>query len=169
MNLTNDDLKHLSALLKRPEGSAADYEIGERIDEFLHYHEGDIECPHCEGGGRVPEDFLTDEHVAEVFRDYCDIFGYHLAYGVESWSEGGWTGNVVHVVQDISARQCHNTRSFDLPKTYFTRDVARRRELMINDLTDEQRKKALRAEQEKKDRIAELEDELAELKAKETK
>jgi hypothetical protein len=166
MHLTNEDLNHIRTLID-PDASTFEYELAEKIDEFIHYHEHDIPCPHCDGGGRVPEDFLTEEHVAEVFADYCDIFGYHLAYGVESYHEGGWyDSKTVHVVQDISARQCHNSRSHELPRTYFTRDVEKRRRLMTADVTDERRKAELKKQQEEKERIAYLETELATLKGK---
>lgn len=164
MNLSNDELKHILTHLKRPEGSVVDFEIGEKIEEFLHYHEDGIDCPHCEGSGRVPEDFLTDEHVAEVFADYCDIFGFHVCYGVEKWSEGGWSGDVVNIVQDTSARNCYNSETHKLPKLWFTRDVAKRRELMTKARQEEKAEIARKKAQDNKDRIAELENELAELK-----
>jgi hypothetical protein len=89
-----------------------------------------VECPHCEGSGRVPDNFLSEDFVDEVFTDYCKIFSYHNARGVHDYSESGHT---VRIRQDVSAKSCFDTRDFYLPWEYFTRNVDKRRALMTAD------------------------------------
>lgn len=113
-----------------------------------------IECPHCSGSGRVAEDFLTDDHVHEVFADFCKVFDFHLAYGVESYDD---SGEKVRVVQDTSARSCHNSHEHYLPRSYFTRDRERRLSLMRSDYEKQQRAEAAKERREKRGELAEIE------------
>lgn len=90
--------------------------------------EHEIECPYCAGSGVVPEDFLTVEHVDQVFEEYCNIFGIHKAYGVESYND--WYGPDVEVKQNISFRGCYDYKIHNLPRTWFTRNPEKRKILM---------------------------------------
>jgi len=78
-----------------------------------------IECPHCNGTGRVPEDFLTDDHVDKVFSDYCDIFNIAICHGVYDWRD---CGRNVQIVQDLSSYGCFNTETHYLPRRFFSRN-----------------------------------------------
>lgn len=111
-----------------------------------------IDCPHCGGSGKVDEDFLTEDHVGEVFADYCKVFGYHLAYGVESYDDCGAT---VGIKQDVSARSCYNCRYHTLPKSYFTRDQDKRLALMT---VDREAEKKAQAREEIRKKAAKLAD-----------
>ena len=71
-----------------------------------------------------------DSRVSETFSDYCQTFGIHRAYGVESYQIGGWGTDRLRIVQDTSARGCHNTNDHDLPLDYLYLDRPERLELM---------------------------------------
>lgn len=120
------------------------------LAELGHAEDTHIDCPHCEGTGKVVNDFLTDGHVSDVFSDYCEVFGIHKAYGVHRWDD---MGGQILVVHDISARSCFNTDSYYLKREYFTRDRDRRLTLMRADKAAQ----AAREEKAKRDgKIAEL-------------
>lgn len=164
MKLTIDDMKRILLKMHRMDVSPADRDLMERIQEAIDNScEDDIECPHCYGSGRVSEDFLTDEHVSAVFSDYCQIFGIHKAYGVEKWDD--W-GEYVHIKQDVSCRGCYDYETHKLPKTYFTRNVEKRRELMREGKAEKDGISRAQAKAHDRARIASLRDELAKLEAK---
>jgi hypothetical protein len=71
-----------------------------------------------------------DNRVAEVFTDYCNTFGIHRAYGVESYQIGGWGGDDLRIVQDTSARGCHNSEYHALPVQYLYLERPERLALM---------------------------------------
>lgn len=56
-----------------------------------------------------------DEHVHEIFGEYCEIFGIHRAYGVEEWED---TGNYLYIKQDISCRGCYDCTYHNLPNEW---------------------------------------------------
>ena len=77
----------------------------------------------------ILKDWL-DTRVSETFTDYCQVFGIHRAYGVESYQIGGWGGDDLRIVQDTSARGCHNSQDHTLPADYLYLDRPERLELM---------------------------------------
>lgn len=115
----------------------------------------EIDCPHCGGTGKVSEDFLTDDHVETVTREYCEIFNKDYGYGVESWSEGD-NGSVA-VKVDTTCRSCYSSETYYIPESYFTRNEEKRRALMLDGkaLADDAAK--LKDRQRKLDELANAE------------
>jgi hypothetical protein len=118
-------------------------------------------CPHCCGRGTVGIDYLTDDLVDDVFRQYCDIFGYHVCYGVEKWDDNGDT---VTVRQDTSAMSCYNYDDHTFPREWFTRDVELREQLMIAKRDEKKIAAEAEARQKKQNRLIDIEREAARLK-----
>lgn len=104
----------------------------------------------------------ADECVREVFDDYCEVFGYHRAYGVESWDI---RGDTLHIVQDTSARCCHNTETHTLPAEYLYTEGEERLALMRRDREAEVRAEEQEKARRKVERLASLEREAARLRS----
>ena len=114
----------------------------------------DMACPHCCGKGTVGIDYLTDELVDEVFRQWCDIFGYHACYGVEKWDD---QGDTVHIRQDTSAMSCYNYELHSFPREWFTRDVDLREQLIMAKRDEEKIAEEIKKLDEKRNRLRAIE------------
>lgn len=125
-------------------------ELKDREPDDIPPPEGHIHCPHCNGSGLVKEDFLTEEHVDEVFSEYVSIFGRHGGCGVDSFTD--W-GTEVHLALSWTRRGCTDYESASLPKSYFTRNKAKRIELMTAAADAE---KAAKEAADKKSKLARL-------------
>lgn len=103
------------------------------------------------------------DKVGEVFSDYCEVFGIHRAYGVESYN---FSGDIIRIKQDTSARSCYNYEQHDLPYRYFIENKAKRLKLMNADRKELAEKKRLKKLQEDKMKLKSLEKEAEELRNK---
>jgi hypothetical protein len=84
--------------------------------------EGEPSCSTCNGTGMrmlteenidlaVSAQEWADEHVDQLFTEWCKLSGMSRAYGVESWE----IGNMLRIVQDTSAMGCFSTEDHSLP------------------------------------------------------
>ena len=94
-----------------------------------------------------------DNRITEVFTDYCNTFGIHRAYGVESYDIGAWGSDDLRIVQDITRRGCYDTTVHNMPTEYLYLDHEPRLALMAS---DKARKDALDADRNKATKRAEL-------------
>lgn len=117
----------------------------------------EINCPHCNGTGKVAEDFLTTSFVSAVAKDWCTVFNNSWAYGLHDYTDGH---EYVYVTIDVSCRGCTDYEGYEIPKKYFIRDQTERLRLMHEDLAaekaaeaEEQRLRSVKAQEAKVARL----------------
>jgi hypothetical protein len=132
----------------------------------------DKPCDVCDGSGQRKIDSETidmamdarewlDERVTDVFGDYCNAFGFHMAYGVESWS---FNGSTLDIVQDISCRGCHDTASHSISSRYLYAERDDRLVMLAEDAKAAKSSRRKKERANKADRLHDIESEAAELR-----
>lgn len=133
-----------------------------------------MSCEACEGTGEravTRENVLlaitgkewADEKVGDLLSEWCRINGVFQGYGVESWE---CHGDQLRVVQDVSCRGCHNTRTHVFPLSWLLAGADERERLITADLEERAQRDAAAKAQADRNRIASLERELATLRAR---
>lgn len=113
----------------------------------------DPKCGACAGTARRPlsrESFelavsareWADEQVRDLFQEWCELTGYDLAYGVESWQV---YGDSLLITQDRSCRGCYNSERHDLPLAWLYASGDERADLILAHAREQDR---IRQEQE---------------------
>lgn len=116
-----------------------------------------IICPHCNGTGMVPDDFLTDEFVVEVFRDFVDTFLLDIELYVDRYSvRNDEDGNAEVFIEAKFSNDPYGYKEdyYSLPMKFFTRNESERMRLL-----HEEREKRLIVEKERVEevKLAEIE------------
>lgn len=101
---------------------------------------------------------FSDSIVSEMFTNYCEVFGIHRAYGVESYRINNDT---ICIIQDISCRGCYDTDEHILPLVYLTSPNAV--EMMKEDFKKKQDEKNRVREIEREREILRLQEKIARL------
>lgn len=140
----------------------------------------DSPCAACNGTGErqktLSNVLLADsarewayEIIADFFRDWCTAFNKAVCYGVESWSIVGSIDppeGTLHIVQDTSARGCHNTERHEIPLRYLAEpNHETRMGMMRADFAKDRLEKQRTDRRAVKRRITELRDEANHLEA----
>lgn len=124
---------------------------------------GKMCCPTCEGTGMVDENFLTEELVGDVTKEWCIINHKDFGYGVVSFSD---YSDAVHVTCDTTCRSCYSTETYHIPRMFFVRDTARRKVMFDLEKARIQEEKARKQREEDQRRLATIQRELDALKRK---
>ena len=101
------------------------------------------------------------ERVSQVFSDYCKVFGYHPAYGVEKFEV---QAHKLYILQDTSARSCYNSENHHLDLQYLYLEGDERLALMRAHKQEQDTKAAEKQREENKRQLAHLEARSAELR-----